>query len=556
MALAESILRRVHKLGLLPRLIALLPLLSALFAIASIGWMLVLPQNGQYRNTYISENALMPGQVNSYFRELEWNYVRGYRTQVANWDFLAKVARNDDLEAWLTDIGCKVGHHAVDNSSTMYAIMHAARGENTELMVVVVPYYTAEGRNVGALSLAPALARYFGRMLIWLKNIIFVFPKDYSVLRQWVEAYHTTLDLTAGSIEAALVMEYAGVHDNFDHLQVWYEGLNGQLPNLDLFNVVTTITRNEGIHVSIQDTPGEELTRNTYASRLRTLARGVLRLATAGLGPIRGCEAFSGWQIQAVTLKAVGTGGPDITQFGRIVDLTLRSVNNLLEKFHQLFFFYLLLAPTHFVSIGTYLPAAVLLAVAFATSSLCCLVNGVSLAAYIARIGDTLMAFTGIESLCLALAFALPKTEVSLTGAAVATVAVASLVLFRKPVLSPALSHLLVALALYFVAMLITALLIVHFALALCIGLCAYPLALVQPAIQKGKWVKARVFVCLLLSSPVTAIACMSYATGTELSGLLSAWRDLQCWTWFVVALGWLPAWLTIAVVCAAGSLA
>ena len=64
-----------------------------------------------------------------------------------------------------------------------------------------------------------------------------------------------------------------------------------------------------------------------------------------------------------------GTEGKDVTQFGRIVDSTFRSVNNLLEKFHQSFFFYLMLSPKHFVSIGTYLPSAVLLAVSYALSS-------------------------------------------------------------------------------------------------------------------------------------------------------------------------------------------
>ena len=34
-----------------------------------------------------------------------------------------------------------------------------------------------------------------------------------------------------------------------------------------------------------------------------------------------------------------GTEGKDVTQFGRIVDSTFRSVNNLLEKFHQSFSF-------------------------------------------------------------------------------------------------------------------------------------------------------------------------------------------------------------------------
>lgn len=34
----------------------------------------------------------------------------------------------------------------------------------------------------------------------------------------------------------------------------------------------------------------------------------------------------------------------------------MRSLNNLLERFHQSFFFYLLPSPTRYVSIGVYMP--------------------------------------------------------------------------------------------------------------------------------------------------------------------------------------------------------
>ena len=47
-----------------------------------------------------------------------------------------------------------------------------------------------------------------------------------------------------------------------------------------------------------------------------------------------------------------GTEGKDVTQFGRIVDSTFRSVNNLLEKFHQSFSFYLMLSPNTLCLLG------------------------------------------------------------------------------------------------------------------------------------------------------------------------------------------------------------
>ena len=52
-----------------------------------------------------------------------------------------------------------------------------------------------------------------------------------------------------------------------------------------------------------------------------------------------------------------------------------RSINNLLEKFHQSFFFYLLLAPRQFVSISSYLPSAVALSIRIRHNSLNAFIN-------------------------------------------------------------------------------------------------------------------------------------------------------------------------------------
>jgi glycosylphosphatidylinositol transamidase len=62
----------------------------------------------------------------------------------------------------------------------------------------------------------------------------------------------------------------------------------------------------------------------------------------------------------------------------RVVESLCRSLNNLLEHLHQSFFFYFILSPTgrtigepgKFVSIGTYLPAAMILAAAFSVTAI------------------------------------------------------------------------------------------------------------------------------------------------------------------------------------------
>lgn len=583
---------------MVPKLIGLLPMISLSLALSSVLWLLVLPMEGNYRKTYISENALMPSQVTSYFRESEWNIVRGYRSELKKLQNLPTDELNHIVEEWLTDSGLKTSYHHGDSSS-LYAIMHASRGEDTEAMVLTIPWKTSDGQfNLGGASIGLALGKYFNRMSIWSKNIILVFTEDsHKSLRQWVEAYHTSLDKTAGSIEAAIILEYNGESDHFDYIEMWYEGLNGQLPNLDFLNTAAQIAYHENIHVSVQNTPGEKVTLNTYQQRLKVFVKGIIGLCLSGIvKPINGAESFSGWSIQAVTLKARGIKGPnDITQMGRVVDSTFRSVNNLLEKFHQSFFFYLLLSPRFFVSIGTYLPSAILIAVSYALSSLSCLLNSnISIASFLNSISKVLIIFTSIEFACFLAANTLPflifrtitdedknnLITLIIVGFSLLNVVLSTPFLWKTKYfrISSKLSYSLISFSLFFISMVITMLLILNFSLALLIGLVSLPLTFIQSIlksidIQPSQSIESfpllahlnnlkpylKLFICLFVSNPIFIII----VTGSSYLGdngvynlmtnLITSWNDLQCWTWYIVMLGWFPAWLTISFACLFG---
>lgn len=55
----------------------------------------------------------------------------------------------------------------------------------------------------------------------------------------------------------------------------------------------------------------------------------------------------------------------------RIIEGTLRSINNLLERFHQSFFFYLLANENSYISIGNYMPPLGLLLAPMVIQTLC-----------------------------------------------------------------------------------------------------------------------------------------------------------------------------------------
>lgn len=58
------------------------PYLSLLCILVGTIWLFLLPLDDYSRKTYISENALLPGQVHTYFGGSERNILRAFRYEV------------------------------------------------------------------------------------------------------------------------------------------------------------------------------------------------------------------------------------------------------------------------------------------------------------------------------------------------------------------------------------------------------------------------------------------------------------------------------------------
>lgn len=192
-------------------------------------------------------------------------------------------------------------------------------------------------------------------------------PDSRSGAQAWVDAYHDMqpssvqpLPLKSGALQGALVIEYPFEH-RFESLHIVYDGVNGQLPNLDLFNTAVSIAGGQmGIGTSLQEMWDHD---DSYQMRLQTVLRGMIK---QGFGYATGAHSsFMPYHIDAITLQTKGEGWQDEMALGRTVESLCRSLNNLLEHLHQSFFFYLLMQSNRFVSIGTYLPSAMLIAVNF-----------------------------------------------------------------------------------------------------------------------------------------------------------------------------------------------
>lgn len=569
MGLLTNIHRKIIAMGLVPKLLKQLPNFGKVLLLVSFVMMAIIPLDGQYRRTYISENALMPSQAYSYFRESEWNVVRGYRTQIEEFvkNGTSMEDRNKLVASWLQDFGVKTSvYHSEKHNDTLYGILHTPRGDGTEAIVLSIPWYNGDGDfNVGGAALGLGLFRYFSRWPVWSKNLMIVFSEDpRESLRDWVNAYHTSMDLTGGSIEAAITLDYAGNGDFLDYVEVYYDGLNGELPNLDLLNVAIQVTQHEGMKVSLNGIEKDQIDENDYFSRLRTMGLGIRDSTLAGIKKTHGNEAFSGWRIQAVTLKACGNeGNIDITTFGRVPEAIFRSVNNLLEKFHQSFFFYLILAPKNFVSISSYLPSAVIVSIVYATFSLDALVN-TPFGSPIFYNTESLLSLI-ILSVILIVSYLFsqafvyfPNTEV-LLGINAILILIPYILKQKSSLLNEALTYRLRVFGYLFMSLVLTSLLVINFPLAFVMGVLAAPMLLVQTqssGVARNTKSAIRNIILLAISNPYFSILIISNLTDTEMAGtvifskLVSAWSDLHCWTWFVVCIGWFPAWLLILLSC------
>ncbi|ERF71121.1 hypothetical protein EPUS_09144 [Endocarpon pusillum Z07020] len=378
-----------------PRLHKIPPYISLLCIVGGIIWLLLLPLNRYSRQTYISENALLPGQVHTYFAGSEQNIFRGYREELKSVIKESEEARPQHLNEahssrennvlWIDKIRAifktaglptatqDFEYHAAGNLSSgtnIYSVLHAPRGDGTEAIVLLAPQQNARGEhNINGIALLLTLARYFKRWSLWSKDIIFLITPDTDGGPQaWISAYHSTHDpqtieslpLKSGALQGAICVDLP-FDRRFEKISISYDGINGQLPNLDLVNTAVSVASGQmGIGTTIQ---GMHRHDDSYRARLITMLQG---MTSQAVGHGTGAHSvFMPYHIDAITLTAAGDGWQDEMALGRTVESIFRSLNNLLEHFHQSFFFYLLMQANRFVSIGTYLPSAMAVAAGF-----------------------------------------------------------------------------------------------------------------------------------------------------------------------------------------------
>lgn len=354
--------------------------LCVLSYVGGLCWFLAMALPPLAPRTYMSENAMGSTMV-------EEQFPHGERALAYGRDFAAQKKKAGGIPvAWLQrtmwGLGLEVyaqpfartlpfpdesRERYMVKGTNVYGILRAPRAASTESLVLSVPCSDSP-QNSQAVGLMLALAAYFRGQIYWAKDIIFLVNEhDLLGMEAWLEAYHD-VNVTevrssgalgrAGAIQAAVALELSSdVVTSFD---VALEGLNGQLPNLDLLNLFHAFCQKNGLLCTIQGKlqRSDRDSLSAYGHSLQTLLLMVLKQSS---GQPQGDHGlFLRYHIEAITVRGINSFRQykyDMTTVGKTLEGMFRKLNNLLERLHQSYFFYLLPSLSRFVSIGVYMPA-------------------------------------------------------------------------------------------------------------------------------------------------------------------------------------------------------
>lgn len=354
-----------------------------------VGFFCLLPDPNFNSATYFSENALLPGLV---YSELKSETVALARNYAAELERERESHRKGMPYAWLLAKMRKIGLETHTHNFTLhyplgggkvftgknvYGILRAPRIGSTESFVISVPYRPPESvyTDVSAgIPLMLAFADFARRQKYWAKDIIFLITEQEQLgMQAWLNAYHGSgdsrvlnagsLNGRAGAIQAAINLEVQGLDVEYINLKL--EGLNGQLPNLDLHNLAQKLSQKHGVLAAYRLMGTNKRKPSGYWEKLQNLLAMVFSQSTGVPNGNHGL--FHRYGIEALTLECVQERTPSRNSAGvgallKIVEGISRSLNNLLERFHQSYFFYLLVTHDRYVSIGDYMPSLGLMA--------------------------------------------------------------------------------------------------------------------------------------------------------------------------------------------------
>lgn len=350
--------------------------------VAGVAWFLALAYPPMNAKNYFSENALLPGLVeNEFYSSADIKaYIDEYKAQLKKdvrkvprewvYDQLRSLGLDTYIQNYSIRYPLGITKDKTVPGQNVYAILRAPRASSNEALVMSSPLRSKESdltSTTGGIAVMLAMARFFRQKTYWAKDIIFLLTDHEQIgIQAWLDGYHDIkadyiqpgeLMGRSGQIQAALNLEIP--HGNIQKYNIKIEGLNGQLPNLDFFNLVVRLCKREGVEATLhkQSDPYLWDTLQGYQSSLSNMMQMMWTQASGISSGNHGL--FLRYHIEALTIEGIASKKGQSRgheQAGRVIEGVFRSLNNLLERFHQSFFFYILPTTSTYISIGIYMP--------------------------------------------------------------------------------------------------------------------------------------------------------------------------------------------------------
>ncbi|XGW24777.1 hypothetical protein V3C99_006331 [Haemonchus contortus] len=316
-----------------------------------------------YRNaehTRISEHALMPGLVVERFDKdgQVVEYLQGLREQKDHKrSYICQVMKQNGMschtQRWWSAL--KVTNISGTN---IYAVLRAPRAVGVEAIVFAVDLHQRE-----AAAMVMAYAAFARQQIYWARDLFFVFVDGGAPgMDAWLSEYHL---VRHSALRADRLPEMGGViiggvavkshtGNSLPHLKLEVNHLNGQLPNLDLLNSMVRIAGSGKFAISpvIYDAPHQE--QDGKDSHMLVPLRAIY---TQAFVAVVGLHSLMGkYGVQAITVAVPPLNLFPVRKSTRLLEAIARALNNVLERFHQSYFLYILTSPDNFVSIAYFMP--------------------------------------------------------------------------------------------------------------------------------------------------------------------------------------------------------
>ncbi|VDO78193.1 unnamed protein product [Heligmosomoides polygyrus] len=240
----------------------------------------------------------------------------------------------------------------------VYAVLRAPRASGVEAMVFAVDMKERE-----AIAMMMAYAAFAREQIYWARDLFFVFVDGGPPgMDAWLSQYHLvehgallsdSLPEMGGVIIGSVVMKSHTVR-SVPFIRLELNHLNGQLPNLDLFNSVVRIagTGKFAISSMVYDVRDEEQGGKDWHMLVPLRA-----MYTQAFVAVEGIHSVMGkYGVQAITVAVPPLNLYPLRKSTRLLEAIARALNNVLERFHQSYFLYILASPDHFVSIAYFMP--------------------------------------------------------------------------------------------------------------------------------------------------------------------------------------------------------